>query len=93
MDNLKPLSPSIDWGHEALHSLVWLAEAWAIAAVGLLIVLVLLAKYTTWDRQFWTVTGDYFTGRQCVRVWLWLRDPVVGDNDRKWSSSTNLWST
>ena len=33
MDNLRPFSPSLDWGGELLHSLVWIGKAWAIAAV------------------------------------------------------------
>ena len=72
MDSLKPFSPSLDWGGELLHSLAWIGRAWAIAAVVLVIVLVLLARYTTWGRQFWRVTDAYFTGRQSIRIWLWL---------------------
>jgi vitamin B12/bleomycin/antimicrobial peptide transport system ATP-binding/permease protein len=37
-----------------------------------LVILALLARYTTWCRQFWRITGDYFTGRQSIPVWLWL---------------------
>ncbi|MGV0745824.1 ABC transporter ATP-binding protein/permease [Mycolicibacterium sp. XJ870] len=72
MNDLKPFSPSIDWGDELLNSLRWLAEAWLIAAVITMTVLVLLAKFTVWGRQFWTVTGAYFTGRHSVRPWLSL---------------------
>ncbi|MGV9798094.1 ABC transporter ATP-binding protein/permease [Mycobacterium sp. NPDC003449] len=72
MNDLKPFESSIDWGGELWHSLVWLAEAWVIAAVCTFAVLTVLAKYTRWGRQFWTVTGAYFTGRHSVRVWLVL---------------------
>ena len=65
-------TPSLDWGNEVWTSLVWIAKGWAMAAVATLVVLVLIAKYTTWGRQFWRVTGDYFKGRESVRVWLWL---------------------
>jgi vitamin B12/bleomycin/antimicrobial peptide transport system ATP-binding/permease protein len=51
---------------------LWIGRAWAIAAVCLMIVLVLIARYTTWGRQFWRVTGAYFTGRHSIKVWLWL---------------------
>ena len=34
--------------------------------------LVLVGRFTTWGRQFWRITGDYFTGRASVTVWLWL---------------------
>ncbi len=72
MNDLKPFIPSIDWGAEALHSLWWLAQAWTIAAVCTLAVLTLLARYTTWGRQFWAVTGAYFTGAHSVKVWAVL---------------------
>jgi len=72
VNDLEPFSPSIDWSDELVHSLWWLAQAWTIAALCTLAVLVLLARYTTWGRQFWTVTGVYFTGRRSLRVWLVL---------------------
>ncbi|MEZ0359490.1 ABC transporter ATP-binding protein/permease [Mycobacterium sp. SA01] len=64
--------PSMDWGHELVPSLIWIAKAWGISAVLSLIVLVLLARYTVWGRQYWRITGDYFTGRQSIRVWIWI---------------------
>ena len=62
-------TPSRDWGHELGPSLVWVLEAWAISTVGLLIVAVLVARYTTWGRQYWRITSDYFKGRQSLPVW------------------------
>ena len=64
--------PSLDWANELVQSLLWTAKAWLITAVVTLLVLVLLARFTTWGRQFWRVTGDYFRGRQSVPVWVWL---------------------
>jgi putative ATP-binding cassette transporter len=49
--------------------LVWVLEAGTISGALLLFVAVLLARYTTWGRQYWRITGDYFKGRQSVRVW------------------------
>ncbi|MDT0407268.1 hypothetical protein RM528_36120, partial [Streptomyces sp. DSM 41635] len=72
MNDVKPFSPSIDWSSELLHSLWWLAQAWTITAVCTLAVLILLARFTTWGRQFWTVTGAYFTGRHSLKPWLTL---------------------
>ncbi len=65
-------TPTLDWGNELLTSLWWIAKAWAIAAVATLVVLVALERFTKWGRQFWRVTGGYFTGRESVRVWVWL---------------------
>ncbi|WKG01467.1 ABC transporter ATP-binding protein/permease [Mycolicibacterium sp. HK-90] len=72
MNDLKPFSPSIDWSAELLHSLWWLAQAWAVTAACTVGVLILLARFTTWGRQFWAVTGAYFTGRHSVKPWAVL---------------------
>ncbi len=69
---MEMFTTSLDWGSEVVTSLVWIAKAWAMAAVGTLVVLALLGRFTTWGRQFWRITGPYFTGRQSVKVWLWL---------------------
>jgi putative ATP-binding cassette transporter len=65
-------TPSLNWGDELITSLLWVARAWAIAAVCTLVVLALLARFTTWGRQFWRITGDYFTGRQSIPAWALL---------------------
>jgi putative ATP-binding cassette transporter len=65
-------TPTLDWGSEVWASLVWIAIAWAIAAVCTLAVLVLIGLFTTWGRQFWRITGTYFTGPGSVKVWLSL---------------------
>ena len=64
--------PSIAWGHALADSLSWIAMAYVISAVCLLAVLVLLRLTTPWGRQFWRITGDYFSGRHSARVWLKL---------------------
>ncbi|OBF35865.1 multidrug ABC transporter ATP-binding protein [Mycobacterium sp. ACS1612] len=64
--------PTLDWGNELLTSLWWIAKAWAIAAVATMVILVLIYRMTSWGRQFWRITGAYFTGRDSVLVWVWL---------------------
>ena len=64
--------PSLDWANELPHSLLWVGKGWLISATLLLIALVLMARYTTWGRQFWRITGGYFKGAASVRVWAWL---------------------
>jgi putative ATP-binding cassette transporter len=66
---LEPFAPSIDWGHELVPSLLWIAQIWAIAMFFSLLVCVLIARYTEWGRQFWRVSGDYFKGRESLPVW------------------------
>jgi putative ATP-binding cassette transporter len=63
---------SLDWGNELIASALWVAKAWAVAAACTLVVLALLARFTTWGRQFWRITGDYFKGRQSAPVWSLL---------------------
>jgi vitamin B12/bleomycin/antimicrobial peptide transport system ATP-binding/permease protein len=68
----KPFKPSIDWSVAVPESVWWLARGWAIAAVCILVVLLLLRYLTRWGRQYWRITGGYFTGRHAVPVWLQL---------------------
>jgi putative ATP-binding cassette transporter len=68
----KPFTPSIDWAAAPMDSLRWVAEAWVISAVCLFAALVLVRYLTVWGRQFWRITGGYFTGGQSARVWLML---------------------
>ena len=65
-------TPSLDWGDELITSVLWVAKAWAFAAVGMVVVLVLLGRFTTWGRQFWRISGDYFKGRESIPVWTLL---------------------
>ena len=69
---METFTPSLDWGNEIITSLLWVARAWAISAVCILIALTLIARFTTWGRQFWRVTGDYFKGPESIPVWAWL---------------------
>ncbi|MGV0627578.1 ABC transporter ATP-binding protein/permease [Mycolicibacter minnesotensis] len=68
----KLFETSIDWAHALTDSLLWIAMAWSISAVGVLAVVAVLRVSTRWGRQFWEITGGYFTGRDSVRVWLML---------------------
>jgi putative ATP-binding cassette transporter len=74
---MEMFTPTRDWGNEWLVSLIWVAEAWAIAAVATLAILILICRYTNWGRQFWRITGAYFTGRSSVKIWIWLSALLV----------------
>jgi putative ATP-binding cassette transporter len=69
---MEMFTPTLDWGSELWTSLVWIAKAWAIAAVSTLVILTLIGRFTTWGKQYWRITGDYFTGPSSMLVWLWL---------------------
>ncbi|NNH75937.1 ABC transporter ATP-binding protein/permease [Nocardia uniformis] len=59
----------LDWGHETLTSLFWIAKAFAIAAVVFLIGVAAIVRFTEWGRMFWRISGGYFTGRQSWPAW------------------------
>ncbi|MCH9666290.1 MAG: ABC transporter ATP-binding protein/permease [Actinomycetia bacterium] len=65
-------APTLDWRSEVWTSLWWIAQGWGYAAVATLVAVTLIARYTTWGRQFWRITRGYFTGPDSVVVWLWL---------------------
>jgi putative ATP-binding cassette transporter len=67
--NTETFRPSIDWSNELLTSTLWVMQMFVITALCLLVVLVVLGRTTEWGRQFWRITGDYFTGRQSAPVW------------------------
>ncbi len=69
---MEKFKPSIDWGNQVVTSAWWILEAWAISAACVLVIGVLLIRYTTWARRFWRITGDYFTGRASLPVWATL---------------------
>lgn len=69
---MEMFTPSRDWGNEFWVSLFWIAKGWAIAALCTMVILVLIMRFTVWGRQFWKVTGAYFTGPDSVKVWVWL---------------------
>jgi vitamin B12/bleomycin/antimicrobial peptide transport system ATP-binding/permease protein len=68
----KPFKPSIDWSTAFTDSLRWIAIAWAIGAVCLVVALLAFRYFTPWGRQFWRITRGYFVGRASVKVWLML---------------------
>ena len=69
---MEPYEPSMDWGHELVPSLLWILRAWVIAGVATVLVLFLIARFTVWGRQYWRITGDYFKGRESIKIWAWL---------------------
>ncbi|BBZ27977.1 vitamin B12 transport ATP-binding protein BacA [Mycolicibacterium madagascariense] len=66
MENFRP---SIDWGREVVHSVLWILGTWTACAAIILVLAVLLLRYTTWGQRFWRITGAYFNGRSSVPVW------------------------
>ncbi len=65
----KQFESSLDWSHELVNSALWILQTFVITALCVLAVLAVIARTTEWGRQYWRVTGGYFTGRQSVPVW------------------------
>ncbi|WP_407687664.1 ABC transporter ATP-binding protein/permease [Mycobacterium sp. HUMS_1102779] len=68
----KTFKPSINWSTAPVESLRWVALAWVISAVCVLVVLVAFRYFTPWGRQFWRITRGYFVGARSVPVWAML---------------------
>lgn len=62
----------MDWLHELIASLKWLAIAFVISLAGLAAILALLARYTVWGRQFIRLTWAYFDPRRSRLPLAWL---------------------
>jgi putative ATP-binding cassette transporter len=57
----------MQWTHEWANSLVWIAEVSVAAAIGFVVVALLLARFTRWGRQFRQLAWPYFTPRRSWR--------------------------
>ncbi|MFH5210746.1 ABC transporter ATP-binding protein/permease [Antrihabitans sp. NCIMB 15449] len=66
------METSVDWSSETFNSLMWILKALAITAPIFAIIIALLLRYTLWGRQFWRITGGFFSGRDSWKVYLFL---------------------
>jgi putative ATP-binding cassette transporter len=71
------LRPSIDWSQELFASTLWVLKTFGVTATCLLVILVVIGRTTEWGRQFWRVSGAYFTGRQSLPVWAMVAGLLV----------------
>jgi putative ATP-binding cassette transporter len=62
----------MDWSHELVASLTWLAKAFVLSLIGMTIGIVLIARFTVWGRQFRRLTWVYFAPGHDKRPLLWL---------------------
>lgn len=56
----------MNWGSAVTDSALWLAEAYAITVVVLVVTALLLARYTVWGNQFRRMAWPYFDPRRTV---------------------------
>lgn len=57
------MKTATDWGTELWRSLVWIGWVWPLTAAVFVIIAFLIIQFTQWGRQFWRITGQYFTTR------------------------------
>ncbi|MCQ4119139.1 ABC transporter ATP-binding protein/permease [Rhodococcus tibetensis] len=54
----------MDWNNVVWDSAAWLLKAYVMTAVVFVVVIVLLARFTKWGRQFWRFAAPYFDPRR-----------------------------
>ncbi|OXR49729.1 MULTISPECIES: ABC transporter ATP-binding protein/permease [unclassified Pusillimonas] len=60
----------MDWTSELISSGLWIAKTYAITLVCFALTVWLLAKRTVWGRQFWQLSGAYFSPKRSIRPML-----------------------
>lgn len=60
----------MNWNQELLNSALWLGKTFAITLVVFVIVMAALARWTVWGRQFWSLSGAYFSPKRSWRPLL-----------------------
>lgn len=60
----------MEWSRELLTSGLWLAKVYVIAAVLFIAIGAGLIRTTRWGRQFWRITGPFFSPRRSLKTLL-----------------------
>ena len=60
----------MNWNQELLNSALWLGKAYVITLLVFGAVMLLLVRATRWGRQFWSLSGAYFSPRRSWRPLL-----------------------
>lgn len=60
----------MNWNQELLNSALWLGKTFAITLVVFVLVMAALARWTVWGRQFWSLSGAYFSPKRSWRPLL-----------------------
>ncbi|MFZ2175174.1 MAG: ABC transporter ATP-binding protein/permease, partial [Rhodococcus sp. (in: high G+C Gram-positive bacteria)] len=62
----------MDWNNVVWDSSMWLLKAYVMTVVVFVVVVVLLARFTNWGRQFWRFAAPYFDPRRSPKPLLIL---------------------
>ncbi|MUM17810.1 ABC transporter ATP-binding protein/permease [Mycobacterium sp. CBMA271] len=71
------MTTATNWSTEIWRSLVWISWVWPLTMVCFILIAIALTRLTQWGRQFWRITGEYFTDRNHLSPWLRLAIVVL----------------
>lgn len=57
----------MDWNNVVWDSSMWLLKAYVMTVVAFVVVVILLARFTKWGRQFWRFAAPYFDPRRSLK--------------------------
>lgn len=62
----------MDYGQEAITSLLWILKTLAITAIAFSFGIFLLVRFTHWGKQFWQFAGGYLSPKRSVKPLLFF---------------------
>ncbi|RQO78436.1 ABC transporter ATP-binding protein [Aquitalea sp. FJL05] len=62
----------MNWNEELSRSLLWVAKAYGITCLLFVLAVWALVRLTSWGRQFWQLSGSYFSLRRSAKPLLGL---------------------
>ncbi|OOF53818.1 ABC transporter ATP-binding protein [Rodentibacter genomosp. 2] len=62
----------MDYGQEAITSLLWILRTLAITAVVFSLGILLLVRFTRWGKQFWMFAGGYLSPKRSIKPLLFF---------------------
>ncbi|KAF3997409.1 ABC transporter ATP-binding protein/permease [Glaciimonas immobilis] len=62
----------MDWNNALLESLIWISKAFIISIICLSLIVIILARFTIWGRQFRRLTWAFFSPTRSKKPLLWL---------------------
>ncbi|QRX80968.1 ABC transporter ATP-binding protein/permease [Glaciimonas sp. PAMC28666] len=62
----------MDWHNALLESLIWISKAFVISIICMSVMVLILARFTVWGRQFTRLTWDFFKPSRSKQPMIWL---------------------
>ena len=62
----------MDYGQEAITSLIWILQTLAITSVVFSFGIFLLVRFTQWGKQFWMFAGGYLSPKRSIKPILFF---------------------